>query len=140
MSNIDQDNSDIVDIGDILDQLKVIINRLKPINNNQIDLSTLNKTEEDLQNLLPQFQFALINSQEQSNWEQVDKLNQAVSECQDTLNSVRTAIIKQTVIGINPANLSEMQKILEEIKTASKTQQTTEYVISLLSFVRQLFV
>ncbi|WP_236556929.1 hypothetical protein [Calothrix sp. PCC 7507] len=136
---MDQDNFDILDIDNILDKLQAIIHRLQSINN-QIDLPKLNETEEDLQNILPQIQFSLINAQEARNWEQVNKLRQAVRECKDTLNSVRAAIIRATIININPGNISEMQKILQEIKTASKTQQKTEYVISLLRFVRKLFL
>ncbi len=140
MSNIEQGDFDLIDISPILDKLKEIIYRLQPVKNNQIDLLTLKKTEEDLENLRPQFQFAKISAQEDSNWEQVSKLSQALDQCDQTLDSVRAAKIKQTIVGVNPANLSEMQKILKEIKTASKTQQTTEYVIHLLSFVRKLFV
>lgn len=140
MSDIDQDEFEILDYKHILDQLQEIISQLTSVNNNQIDLPQLNKTEEDLQNILPQIQFALVDVQEQRNWEKVNKLRQAVRECKDTLNGVRAAIVRKTIIGVNPANLTEMQKILQEIKTASKTQQQTDYIIYLLRFVRKLFL
>lgn len=61
-------------------------------------------------------------------------------ECKDTLNSVRAAIIRATIIGINPANLAEMQKILQEIKSNSQTQSQVEYIVYVLRFMRKLFM
>ncbi|BAY24962.1 hypothetical protein NIES2100_47610 [Calothrix sp. NIES-2100] len=138
MSDREQDNFDISDNDQILDKLQEIVSRLQSVNNHQIDLPQLNKTEEDLQNLLPQIQFALVNAQEEKLWEQVNKLRQAARECQDTLNSIRAAIFRKTIININPANLTEMQKILQEIKTASDNQQKIDYIVYLLRFMRKL--
>ncbi|MDZ7958043.1 MAG: hypothetical protein RMY34_09085 [Aulosira sp. DedQUE10] len=141
MSNTgESNNSGIAASHDILEKLQEIIFQLKAVPNNNIDVSHLDRIEEDLQNILPQLQFALINAQEDKNWEQVNKLREAVRECKDTLNSVRAAIIRATIIGINPASISEMQKILKEIKSSSKTQSQVEYIVYVLRFVRKLFL
>lgn len=139
----DADNSNNVDITDnreILEKLQEIISQLKTIPNNQIDVPHLNNTEDELQNLLPQLQFALFTAQDERNWEQVNHLREAVRECKDTLNSVRAAIIRATIIGIKPANLAEMQKILQEIKSTAKTKSQIDYIIYVLRFMRKLFL
>jgi hypothetical protein len=138
MSDIEQDDFEISDSGQILEKLQEIVLGLQSVNNHQIDLPQLNKTEEDLQNILPQIQFALVNAQEEKLWEQVNKLRQAARECHDTLNSIRAAIFRKTIISINPANFTEMQKILREIKTASDNQQKIDYIVYLLRFMRKL--
>ncbi|BAY09765.1 hypothetical protein [Calothrix sp. NIES-2098] len=141
MSDADNPNDiEITDNDEILDKLQAIISRLKAVPNNQIDVLHLNNTEDELQNILPQLQFALFNAQDAKNWEQVDKLRQAVRECKDTLNSVRAAIIRATIIGIKPANLAEMQKILQEIKSTAKIKSQIDYVIYVLRFMRKLFL
>lgn len=141
MNNIDDsDDSVITESNDILEQLRDIVLQLKAIPNNHIDVSNLDNIEQDLQNILPQLQFALLNAQEEKNWQQVNKLREAVRECKDTLNSVRVAIIRATIIGINPTNIAEMQKILQEIKSNSKTQSQVEYIVYVLRFMRKLFM
>ncbi|MDZ8050939.1 MAG: hypothetical protein RMX68_023235 [Aulosira sp. ZfuVER01] len=141
MSDADNSNdSQITDSYEILEKLQEIVSQLKTISNNQIDVPHLNNTEDELQNILPQLQFALFNAQDAKDWEQVTKLREAVHECKDTLNSVRAAIIRATIIGINPANLAEMQKILKEIKSTAKTKSQVEYIIYVLRFMRKLFL
>ncbi|BAY89706.1 MULTISPECIES: hypothetical protein [unclassified Tolypothrix] len=141
MKNLDNfDDSVITESNDILEKLRDIILQLKAVPNNYIDVSNLDNLEQDLQNILPQLQFALLNAQEEKNWQQVNKLREAVRECKDTLNSVRAAIIRATIIGINPANLAEMQKILQEIKSNSQTQSQVEYIVYVLRFMRKLFM
>lgn len=139
----DADNLHDVEIADnyeILDKLQSIVSLIKASPNQQIDIQKLDQAEDDLQNILPQLQFALLNAQEQRNWEQVNKLRSAVRECKDTLNSVRAAIVRATIIGINPVNLAEMQKILQEIKSMSKTNTQIDYIIYVLRFMRKLFL
>ncbi|BAY29125.1 hypothetical protein NIES2107_09660 [Nostoc carneum NIES-2107] len=141
MKNLDNlDDSVITESNDILEQLRDIVLQLKAVPNNHIDVSNLESIEQDLQNILPQLQFALLNAQEEKNWQQVNKLREAVRECKDTLNSVRAAIIRATIIGINPANIAEMQKILQEIKSNAQTQSQVEYIVYVLRFMRKLFM
>ncbi|MBD2166787.1 hypothetical protein H6G04_20550 [Calothrix membranacea FACHB-236] len=141
MSNLENfDDSVITESNDILEKLRDIILQLKAVPNNHLDVSHLDNIEQDLQNLLPQLQFALLNAQVEKNWEQVNKLREAVRECKDTLNSVRAAIIRATIIGINPTNIAEMQKILQEIKSNSKTKSQVEYIVYVLRFMRKLFL
>ncbi len=140
MSDADNSNIEITDSHEILEKLQEIVSQLKAIPSNQIDVPHLNNTEDELQNILPQLQFALFNAQDEKNWEQVNKLRDAVHECKDTLNSVRAAIIRATIIGIKPANLAEMQKILQEIKSTAKTKSQIDYIIYVLRFMRKLFL
>lgn len=100
-------------------------------------LETLRQTELDLVNILPQLQFEVTNARVKGNWDEVDKLRKAEQECKKALNSVRAAIVRSTVIGINPHNLTEMQTILDEIKTASQTQRRIDFIIASLRFVRK---
>jgi hypothetical protein len=124
----------------ILDTFAEIISQIKEVPDNQIDLEQLNNTEEKLQNILFQLNFELFNVQRQKNWEEVNKLDRAVSECKLTLDKVRAAIINVSIIGINQKNLAQMQKILEEIETARKTQVNIDLTIRLLGFLRRLFL
>ncbi|MEH1781627.1 MAG: hypothetical protein V7K67_13005 [Nostoc sp.] len=124
----------------ILDTFAEIISQLKEVPGNQIDLEQLNKTEEKLQDILFQLNFELVNAQRQKNWENVNKFKLAVSECKLTLDRVRAAIINVSIIGIEQKNLAQMQKILEEIETARKTQVNIDLAIRLLGFLRNLFL
>ncbi|WP_375493562.1 hypothetical protein [uncultured Nostoc sp.] len=124
----------------ILDTFAEIISQLKEVPGNQIDLEQLNKTEEKLQDILFQLNFELVNAQRQKNWENVNKFKLAVSECKLTLDRVRAAIINVSIIGIEQKNLVQMQKILEEIETARKTQVNIDLAIRLLGFLRNLFL
>ncbi|MEH1790228.1 MAG: hypothetical protein V7L23_32855 [Nostoc sp.] len=124
----------------ILDTFAEIISQLKEVPGNQIDLEQLNKTEEKLQDILFQLNFELVNAQRQKNWENVNKFKLAVSECKLTLDRVRAAIINVSIIGIDQKNLAQMQKILEEIETARKTQVNIDLAIRLLGFLRNLFL
>ncbi|MEH2116113.1 hypothetical protein [Nostoc sp.] len=124
----------------ILDTFAEIISQLKEVPGNQIDLEQLNKTEEKLQDILFQLNFELVNAQRQKNWENVNKFKLAVSECKLTLDRIRAAIINVSIIGIDQKNLAQMQKILEEIETARKTQVNIDLAIRLLGFLRRLFL
>ncbi|WP_392533019.1 hypothetical protein [Nostoc sp. C117] len=124
----------------ILDNFAEIISQLKEVPGNQIELEQLNSTEEKLQNILFQLEFELVNAREQKKWEEVTKLELAISECQRTIDKVRAAILKVIIIGINPENRAEMQKILHEIQTARQTQVYIDFAIRLLVFLRRLFL
>ena len=124
----------------ILDAFAEIIYHFQAIPGNQINLEQLNKTEEKLFDIRSQLQFELLNAQNQRNWKQINKLELALTECKLTLNSVRAAIINVSIIGINQENLAQMQKILQEINTARKTQVNIDFAIRLLGFLRRLFL
>ncbi|MGF1933799.1 MAG: hypothetical protein RM347_005290 [Nostoc sp. ChiQUE02] len=124
----------------ILDNFAEIISQFQGTPGNQINLEQLNNTEEKLRDILSQLQFELLNAQQKRNWEEVNKLELALTECQLTLNRVTAAIINVSIIGINQNNLAEMQKILQEIDTARKTQVNIDFAIRLLGFLRGLFL
>ncbi|MEH2420865.1 MAG: hypothetical protein V7K48_07910 [Nostoc sp.] len=124
----------------ILDTFAKIISQFQAIPSNQINLEQLNNTEEKLFDIRSQLQFELLNVQNQRNWKQINKLELALSECKLTLDSVRAAIINVSIIGINQENLAQMQKILQEIDAARKTQVNIDFAIHLLGFLRKLFL
>ncbi|MEH2300566.1 MAG: hypothetical protein V7K88_16590 [Nostoc sp.] len=124
----------------ILDTFTEIISHFQAIPGNKINLEQLNNTEEKLFDIRSQLQFELLNAQNQRNWKQINKLELALTECKLTLNSVRAAIINVSIIGINQENLAQMQKILQEINTARKTQVNIDFAIRLLGFLRRLFL
>ncbi|MEH2313842.1 MAG: hypothetical protein V7K35_21135 [Nostoc sp.] len=124
----------------ILDTFAEIISQFQAIPGNQSNLEQLNNTEEKLLEIFSQLQFELLNAQNQRNWKQINKLELALTECKLTLNSVRAAIINVSIIGINQENLAQMQKILQEINTARKTQVNIDFAIHLLGFLRKLFL
>ncbi|MCW5316453.1 hypothetical protein GTQ43_22305 [Nostoc sp. KVJ3] len=124
----------------ILDTFAEIISQFKAIPGNQIKLEQLNNTEEKLRDIWSQLQFELLKAQSQKNWKEVNKLELALDECKLTLNSVTAAIINVSIIGINKDNAAQMQNILEEIKTARKTEVNIDFAIRLLGFLRKLFL
>ncbi|AFY46179.1 hypothetical protein Nos7524_0257 [Nostoc sp. PCC 7524] len=124
---------------EIVNKLQTIISQLQISSSNQIDVERLNQTELELERILSQLQFELTNARMESNWQQANKLREAYKECQNALDSVRSAIMRSTIIGMNQENLHEMQKILDDVQTASTTQRRIDFIISSLRFVKRLF-
>jgi hypothetical protein len=124
---------------EIIDKLQAIVSQFKITPNSEIDIDQLHQTVSDLETILPQLQFELINARMDSNWEQANKLREAEKECRKALDSVSAAILRSTIIGINQENLNEMQKILDEVQTASKNQRRIDVIIASLRFVRKFF-
>jgi hypothetical protein len=123
---------------EVINQLQTIVSQFKNNSNNQIDVEQLHKIEADLENILPQLQFDLTNARMESNWEQAQQWREAYQECQNALDGVRSAIVRSTIIGINQNNLTQMQKILDDVKAASKTQRRISLIISSLRFVKKI--
>ncbi|MEH2069735.1 MAG: hypothetical protein V7K47_16505 [Nostoc sp.] len=124
----------------ILNNFTEIISQFQATSNNQIDLQKLKTTQENLINIRSGLQFELLNAQKQKNWEEINKLELALIDCEDILDSVTAAILDRDIIGIAPENLAEMQKILKEIDAARKTQINIDFALSLLGFLRRLFL
>ncbi|UKO97891.1 hypothetical protein [Nostoc sp. UHCC 0870] len=124
---------------EIVDKLQAIVSQLKITSDPEINIEQLHQTTSDLENILPQLQFEVTNARMDSNWEQAKKLREAEKECKKALDSVRSAILRSTIIGINQENLNEMQKILDEVQTASKNQRRIDVIIASLRFVRKFF-
>ncbi|BCL38119.1 hypothetical protein [Nostoc sp. MS1] len=123
---------------ELINKLQTILTKLKNLPNNQIKIEQLNQIETELASLLPQIQFELTTARIDSKWDDANEYRQVYQECENALDSVRTAIFKSTIIGINQENLIELQKILDEVKTASKTQQRIKLVMSSLRLVQKL--
>jgi hypothetical protein len=124
---------------EIFDKLQAIISQLKITPDQEINIEQLHETASDLENILPQLQFEVTNARMDSNWEQAKKLREAEKECKKAIDSVRSAILRSTIIGINQENLNEMQKILDEVQIASKNQRRIDVIIASLRFVRKFF-
>lgn len=124
---------------EIVEKLQAIISQLNLTSNTKIDVEKLHQTASDLENILPQLQFETTNARIDGNWEEAKKLKEAEKECKQALESVRATIISSTIIGINQDNLREMQKILGEVDTASKTQRRIDFILASLRFVRKFF-
>ncbi|ABA23021.1 conserved hypothetical protein [Trichormus variabilis ATCC 29413] len=127
------------DNDEILDKLQTIVLQLQVVPSNQIDVPQLKQIETDLDSILPQLQFELTAARMDGNWEEANELREAYEECNNALDRVRAAIIKSTIIGINQENLTEMRKILDEVKAASKTQKKIKLIVSSLRLVQKLF-
>lgn len=121
-----------------VDGLITIIEQLKAEPSDSIDLQKLQQTEDKLEDILLTLQFELKQAKDKGNWDLVNKLRPAVQECKYTIDSIRAAIINKIVIGVNSENIQEMQKILEDINEARKTQMQINVVISLFGFLRRL--
>lgn len=124
---------------EIIDKLQAIVSQFKITPNSEIDIDQLHQTVSDLETILPQLQFELTNARMDSNWEQAKKLREAEKECRKALDSVRSAILRSTIIGMKQENLNEMQRLLDEVQTASKTQRRIDVIIASLRFVRKFF-
>ncbi|WP_414755516.1 hypothetical protein [Anabaena sp. CCY 9910] len=127
------------DNDEILDKLQTIVSQLQVVPSNQIDVPQLKQIETDLDSILPQLQFELTAARMDGNWAEANELREAYEECNNALDRVRAAIIKSTIIGINQENLTEMRRILDEVKTASKTQRKIKLIVSSLRLVQKLF-
>ncbi|MBD2255891.1 hypothetical protein [Nostoc parmelioides] len=123
---------------EILDKLQTIVSQLQVVPSNQIDVPQLKQIETDLESILPQLQFELTAARMDGNWVEANELREAYEECDNALDRVRAAIIKSTIIGINQENLTEMRRILDEVKAASKTQKKIKLIVSSLRLVRKL--
>ncbi|BAT54995.1 hypothetical protein NOS3756_39710 [Nostoc sp. NIES-3756] len=123
---------------ELINKSQTLLTQLKNIPNNQIKIEQLHQIQAELASLLPQIQFELTSARMDSRWDEASEYRQVYQECENALDSVRTAIFKSTIIGINQDNLTELQKILDEVKTASKTQQRIKLVISSLRLVQKL--
>ncbi|MDF5708902.1 MAG: hypothetical protein PUP90_14870 [Nostoc sp. S4] len=124
----------------ILNNFAEIISQFKANSDNQFDLQKLKNTQENLRDISSELLFELFNARKQKNWEEIDKLELALTDCENILDSVTAAIIDRNIIGIAPENLAEMQKILKEIDAARKTQINIDFALSLLGFLRRLFL
>ncbi|MCC5639075.1 hypothetical protein LC593_25235 [Nostoc sp. CHAB 5844] len=121
-----------------IDGLATIIKQLQAEPSDSIDVQKLQQTENKLADILLMLQFELKQAKEQRNWDLVNTLRPAIHECRYTIDSVRAAIINKIVIGINPENIQEMQKILDNIDEARKTQMPINVVIGLFGFLRRI--
>ncbi|MBE9209471.1 hypothetical protein IQ244_23830 [Nostoc sp. LEGE 06077] len=121
-----------------IDGLTTIIAQLQTEPRDSIDLTKLQKTEDELEDILLILQFELKQAKDKSNWDLVNTLRPAIHECKYTIDSVRAAIINKIVIGVNSENVQEMQKILANIDEARKTQMQINVAIGLFSFLRKL--
>jgi hypothetical protein len=126
----------------LIDRLKTLITTLIPNSQSggaaQLNTAVLAIAEQQLKDMLPMLQFELMDAEDAGNWEQVDRLSQAVNECKTALNAVRAASLRATVIGLDDQDLAEMRQIRQQIEAAAKTKRWLETFLQTVNFLRRL--
>ena len=121
------------DIKEILEKLRAIINSLPKLESSdtKIDIPTLQKAEENLNDLLAMFQSVKIQARREGNWDLLQIVRPAIRDCADALDAVRAAIIRGVVIGLHQQDMQEMKDIRERINRAAKAQQVFDGLVGL---------
>jgi hypothetical protein len=130
-------------LNQIKEQIKQIINSIEMTANlpagTNIDLQIFRQAEKSLKNILFRLQFALLQAEDEENWELVDMLSEAIEQCQDALNAVRAALIKIVVIGTDHNQIiTDLQDIKHDINAAIQAEKVLNSFISLAGLVIKL--
>jgi hypothetical protein len=121
------------DIKEILEKIRAIINSLPNLESSdtKIDIPTLQKAEENLNDLLPMLQSVKIQAKREENWDLLQIVRPAIRDCADALDAVRAAIIRGFVIGLHQQDMQAMKDIRERINRAAKAQQVFDGLVGL---------
>jgi hypothetical protein len=121
------------DIKEILEKLIAIINSLPNLESSdtKIDIPTLQKAEENFNDLLAMLQSVKIQAQREENWNLLKIVRPAIRDCRDALDAVRAAIIRGVVIGLHQQDMQAMKDIRERINRAAKAQQVFDGLVGL---------
>lgn len=125
------------------DDIKAILSEIvADLNSSQeINLGMLNNWEDKLEEILPMFWFDLRQAKKSENWALVSELRTATKECQATLNQVRVAIFQQIgVISVDNSEITQMNRIRQEIQQAIKREIVLKGMIRLIAFLRILIL
>jgi len=106
----------------------------------KLDIRKLEQIERQLNNILPMLQFERLDAEEAQDWEGVDGLTQAIDACKNTLNRVRAAILRATVIPLHDHDLAELSALKDKIDTAACIGGQVQVVLSVLNLVRRLIL
>jgi len=128
----------------LIDRLQTLIDTLAPQSNSSagslqgLSTAMLEAVENQLNDILPMLQFELMDAEDAGEWEQVDRLNDAIATCKSALNAVRAAILRQTVINYRPQDIAEIKRIRAQIDAAARTQQRLAALLQVAKFIRRL--
>ncbi|WP_138497510.1 hypothetical protein [Nostoc sp. PA-18-2419] len=129
-----------ISLNKIKEQIKEIINSIDSIANlsptKPIDIQFFQQPEKNLKNILFRLQFALLQAEEEENWELVDMLYEAIEQCQDALNALRAAMFTQVFIRPDHDQIiADLRNIKQDIDTAIQTEKVLNVFISLARLV-----
>jgi hypothetical protein len=128
----------------LIDRLQTLIDTLAPQSDSSagslqgLSTAMLEAVENQLNDILPMLQFELMDAEDAGEWEQVDRLNDAITTCKSALNAVRAAILRQTVINYRPQDIAEIKRIRAQIDAAARTQQRLAALLQVAKFIRRL--
>ncbi|MEH2156996.1 hypothetical protein [Nostoc sp.] len=124
----------------IKEQIKQIINSIDSIANmstgKPIDIQVFQQAEKNLKNILFRLQSALLQAEEEENWEFVDMLSEAIDQCQDALNAVRASLFTQVLIRPDHDQIiADLRNIKRDIDAAIQAEKVLNFFISLTRVV-----
>ncbi|MEH2136627.1 hypothetical protein [Nostoc sp.] len=124
----------------IKEQINQIINSIESIaklpSGKPIDLQVFQQAEKNLKNILFRLQFALLQAEDEENWELGNILYEAIEQCQDALNAVRAALFTQVLIRPDRDQIiAELRDIKQDIDAAIQVEKVLNFFISLARVV-----
>lgn len=127
-------------LNQIKEQIKQIINSIESIASLSpgkfIDLQVFQQSQKSLKNILFRLQFALLQAEEEENWEFVDMLSEAIEQCENALNAVRAAMFTQVLISPDHEQIiADLQNIKRDIDAAIQVEKVLNFFISLAPVV-----
>ncbi|MCF4966906.1 hypothetical protein [Nostoc sp. CMAA1605] len=120
----------------IKEQIKQIINSIESIASlspgKPIDLQVFQQAQKILKNISFKLNFALASAQEEDNWEFVDMLFEAIEQCDDALNAVTAATLRQVLISPDHDQIiAELQNIKRDIDAAIQAEKVLNFFMRL---------
>ncbi|MBN3910611.1 MAG: hypothetical protein HWQ35_29955 [Nostoc sp. NMS1] len=124
----------------IKEQIKQIIDSIDSIANlspgKPIDLQVFQQSEKSLKSILFRLQFALLQAEEEENWELIDILSEAIEQCQDALRAVTAALFTQVLMRPDHNQIiADLQNIKRDIDAAIQAEKVLNFFISLAHVV-----
>jgi hypothetical protein len=124
----------------IKEQIKQIIDSIDSIANlspgKPIDLQVFQQSDKSLKSILFRLQFALLQAEEEENWELIDILSEAIEQCQDALRAVTAALLTQVLIRPDHNQImADLQNIKRDIDAAIQAEKVLNFFISLAHVV-----
>ncbi|MFN6563396.1 MAG: hypothetical protein RMY28_026870 [Nostoc sp. ChiSLP01] len=129
-----------ISLNKIKEQIKQIINsidsRVNLSPDKPLDIQGFQQPEKSLKNILFRLQFALLQAEEEENWELVDMLYEAIEQCQDALNALRATMFTQILIRPDRDQIiADLRKIKQDIDSAIQAEKVLNVFISLARVV-----
>jgi hypothetical protein len=127
-------------LNQVKEQIKQIINNIESIANlptgKPIALQIFQQSQKSLKNILFRLQFALLQAEEAENWELVDMLYEAIEQCQNALNAVRTATFTQVLLSPDHDQIiDDLRNIKRDIDAAIEAEKVLGFFMRLAHVV-----